>query len=430
MADIIVIGAGFAGCAAAISAAKAGGKVTLLERTNTLTGIGVVGGLMRNNGRFTATEEMIALGGGDMFEICDSITRHVFDYPGYKHAWLYDVLKIEAATQEALDKVGVEIRVRSRARDVRMDGDTITSVVLDSGEEIGGDIFIDTTGTAGGMANCRKHGYGCVMCCLRCPTFGNRVSIAQKAGVQETQSRRGRGQETLGSISAGISFAKESIDSAIIEELEEKGVLLIPLPPALVRQQEADKMSLTASKKQRGGMVENVCIMDAGLAKVVLLHWLTLEEWRSLEGFEHARIVDPYGGGPGNSIRFLAMAPHDGTLLVDGVANLFCAGEKAGQIVGLTEAAVTGVLAGHNAVKRCLGLPYLELPRSLVVGDFIASIPEHMDSELGKYKRIAFAHSGYWEKMQEMGTYSTDAAAIHEKVAQTGLGGIFAQPVL
>ncbi|TPB28043.1 FAD-dependent oxidoreductase, partial [Burkholderia pseudomallei] len=62
MAKVVVIGGGWAGCAAAISARKAGAEVTILERTDLLLGLGNVGGIMRNNGRYTATEEAIALG--------------------------------------------------------------------------------------------------------------------------------------------------------------------------------------------------------------------------------------------------------------------------------------------------------------------------------------------------------------------------------
>ena len=53
---IVVIGGGWAGCAAALTAAKAGADVTLLERTDMLLGTGLVGGIFRNNGRYTAAE--------------------------------------------------------------------------------------------------------------------------------------------------------------------------------------------------------------------------------------------------------------------------------------------------------------------------------------------------------------------------------------
>ena len=48
---IVVIGGGWAGCAAALTAEKAGADVTLLERTDMLLGTGLVGGIFRNNGR-------------------------------------------------------------------------------------------------------------------------------------------------------------------------------------------------------------------------------------------------------------------------------------------------------------------------------------------------------------------------------------------
>ncbi len=60
---VIVVGGGWSGCSAAISAQKQGAEVLLFERTDMLLGTGLVGGIMRNNGRFTAAEEMIDKGG-------------------------------------------------------------------------------------------------------------------------------------------------------------------------------------------------------------------------------------------------------------------------------------------------------------------------------------------------------------------------------
>lgn len=51
---IVAIGDGWAGCSAALSAKKQGADVTLLERTDMLLGTGLVGGIMRNNGRYRA----------------------------------------------------------------------------------------------------------------------------------------------------------------------------------------------------------------------------------------------------------------------------------------------------------------------------------------------------------------------------------------
>ncbi|WP_331489568.1 FAD-dependent oxidoreductase [Tepidibacter hydrothermalis] len=89
MRKVVVIGGGWAGCAAAISAKKAGADVTLIERTDMLLGLGNVGGIMRNNGRYTATEENILLGGRELFELTDEYSRHKdIDFPGHKHARL------------------------------------------------------------------------------------------------------------------------------------------------------------------------------------------------------------------------------------------------------------------------------------------------------------------------------------------------------
>lgn len=84
---IIVIGGGWSGCAAAICAKKAGADVTIYEKTDMLLGLGNVGGIMRNNGRYTASEELIALGAGDLINLTDENSRHKnINFPGHEHA--------------------------------------------------------------------------------------------------------------------------------------------------------------------------------------------------------------------------------------------------------------------------------------------------------------------------------------------------------
>lgn len=107
-------------CAAAISAKKAGADVSILEKTDLLLGLGNVGGIMRNNGRFTAAEELIALGAGDLINITDENSRHKnIDFPGHKHAWLYDVNKIEPAVKNHMKNMGIDIHLLSRIVDVK-----------------------------------------------------------------------------------------------------------------------------------------------------------------------------------------------------------------------------------------------------------------------------------------------------------------------
>ena len=86
MGKIVIIGGGWAGCAAAIRARKQGHEVQLLEKTDLLLGLGNVGGIMRNNGRYTAAEENIALGADELFEITDRLSTHRnIDFPGHRH---------------------------------------------------------------------------------------------------------------------------------------------------------------------------------------------------------------------------------------------------------------------------------------------------------------------------------------------------------
>ena len=93
---------------------------------------------------------------------------------------------------------------------------------------------------------------------------------------------------------------------------------------------------------------ENVILLDTGHAKL-MTSFYPLDQLRKIPGFENARYEDPYAGGIGNSMRYLALSPRDNALKVKGADNLFCGGEKAGLLVGHTEAIVTGTLAGHNA---------------------------------------------------------------------------------
>jgi len=144
MPTVVVVGGGWAGCGAAVAAKKAGAdKVILLERTDMLLGTGLVGGIMRNNGRFTATEEAYAMGGGDLFDAVEEAARHRnIEFPGHKHATLYDVAKIEPAVRRVLERYGVEYKLVARVRDITSEGSKIKSVITDKDDEIYGDVLL------------------------------------------------------------------------------------------------------------------------------------------------------------------------------------------------------------------------------------------------------------------------------------------------
>ncbi|MDP2662858.1 MAG: FAD-dependent oxidoreductase, partial [Dehalococcoidia bacterium] len=189
MVHVVVAGGGFAGCGAALAAAKAGAQVTLIEKTDLLIGGGLRAGEM-GEGKFVAAEEMKALGGGDLFLALESITLHRISLWGEKHAYTYNVSLAEPLVKGIIQDAGVNIRLQSRAVDVQKDKNRVRAVKLADGEVIEGDVFVDTSGSSGGVSICTKYGKGCMMCIYyRCPTFGDRVSIATKAGAPEFARR-------------------------------------------------------------------------------------------------------------------------------------------------------------------------------------------------------------------------------------------------
>lgn len=420
MTKVVIIGGGWAGCSAAVGAIKAGAQVTLLERTDMLLGTGLVGGIMRNNGRFTATEEMISMGGGDLFQICDRTARHTnIEFPGHSHANLYDIAKTPAEVLKYLITIGVEIVYESRVTEVKMDNQTIRSVKDQKGRVFSGDSFIDATGTAGPMNNCGKYGNGCAMCVLRCPSFGGRVSLTGLTGTEEMVGRKANG--SVGAMSGSCKLYKESLSQEIQEELNSKGVAIIKVPEELIEDHLGEK---ACQQYALDAFKENVILLDTGHAKL-MTPFYNLERLKRIPGFENARYEDPYSGGMGNSMRYFAMAPRENSLKVTGVDNLFCAGEKAGLLVGHTEAMVTGVLAGHNSVRNALKMELLVLPLELSVGDAISYVKEAMQTEDGMSKKYTFSGSVYFERMKGRNLYTTNTDEIRDRVEKAGLSDIF-----
>lgn len=425
MAKVVVIGGGWAGCAAAISAKKAGAEVVILERTDLLLGLGNVGGIMRNNGRYTATEEAIALGASELFELTDKYSTHKdMDFPGHKHSTIYNVTEIEKPVREKILSMGIEVRFFARVIDVKLDGKKIKSVILEDGEIINGDSFVETTGSSGPMGNCTKYGNGCAMCVLRCPSFGGRVSITSKCGVQDMYGRRNTGE--LGAFSGSMKLLKESLGEEIQRDLNEKGCAVVPLPEELINTEKLDiKVCQQYSLPE---FAKNLILIDTGHAKL-MAPFYPLEKLRKIPGFERAIIVDPYSGGRGNSIRYLSVAPRDNYMRVIGVENLFVGGEKSGFFVGHTEAICTGSLAGHNAARNAIGMYLLQLPTSIAIGDFIYYANKELKEDNADRLKFTFAGSVYFNRMKELGFYTTDKKIIINRVKETGLEGIFNKKV-
>ena len=297
---VIIVGGGWSGCAAAVAAQKQGAEVVLIERADMLLGTGLVGGIMRNNGRYTAAEEMIAMGGGDLFNLTDQHSLHRdVDFPRHRHASIYNVAVMEPVIKKFLLKKNIAVHTCTRITDVEMEDRRIKAAIGKEHKEpirFDGDVFIDTTGTAGPPANCNKYGNGCVMCVLRCHTFGGRVSLTAKAGVKEMIGSKG---DRLGAMSGSCKLLKESLAPEITAELNQKGVVVVPLPES---QRLKGKLDLKCCQQYAvAEFEENIILLDSGHAKL-MSPYFPLELLREVPGFENARYEDPYSGGHGNSV--------------------------------------------------------------------------------------------------------------------------------
>ncbi|EYE87767.1 FAD-dependent oxidoreductase [Fervidicella metallireducens AeB] len=423
---VIVIGGGWAGCAAALQAKKSGADVMLLERTDMLLGLGNVGGIMRNNGRFTAAEELIDLGAGDLIDITDRCSRHKnIDFPGHKHASLYDVTKVEPEVRRYLHNKGIEIVLQARVVDVDMENKSIKGIYLHDGTLVDGDVFVETTGSTGPMGNCLRYGKGCSMCILRCPSFGPRISISQRAGVEDQLGMKG--DDSFGAMSGSCKLNKDSLSEEIRDILNRDGVFVTSIPPEDVNM---DKLNIKVCQQYAlKEFAENIILLDTGHAKLMTSYY-PLEKLRKIPGFENARYEDPYSGGKSNSIRYLSVAPRDNALKVDGIDNLLCGGEKSGLFVGHTEAITTGTLAGFNAVRIGIGLRPVELPVSLAVGDIINYEKEMRKTPEGLKNRYTFAGANYFARMKDLGLYTTNISEIKERVKNLNLTDFFNEKLI
>lgn len=424
MTRILIAGGGWAGAAAAVRAAKRGADVTLAEKTDLLLGLGNVGGIMRNNGRFTAAEENINLGAGELFHITDKLAVHKnVDFPGHSHASFYDVTLTEPEVHRYLKKLGIKLRMMTRITDVIKEGEgRIKALVTHEGEKLEADAFIDATGSAGPMGNCMRYGNGCSVCVLRCPSFGPRVSITERAGLDDLMAVRQDGGR--GAFSGSCKLEKKSLSKKLRKKLEKDGVAVIPLPPEMVNREKLARK--VCRQYALDAFAENLVVIDTGHAKL-MTPYFNLEELREIEEFKNARFADPYAGGKGNSVRYMSVGIRDGYMKAQGLENLFLAGEKSGFFVGHTEAITTGSLAGYNSVMYAEGKSMIRLPGSLAVGDIMEFSLKVMEEENCLDRRFTFAGGEYFQRMKDRGLYTTDVALIRKNVEAEGLLDVYNQ---
>ncbi|MGE5578847.1 MAG: FAD-dependent oxidoreductase [Bacillota bacterium] len=425
--EVLVVGGGWAGVSAAIAARKAGADVAVCERTDMLLGAGLVGGIMRNNGRFTAAEEAIAMGFGDLFELTDATSRHKgIAFPGHAHASLYDVLEMEPAVRRLLIDQGIALYFGKRITRLRSQGGAISTVYSEDDDSFSAASFVDTTGSSGPMGLCQRFGNGCATCIQRCPTFGPRISLTSLLSLPEFMCVRRK--SSYGAMSGSCKIYKETLAKGLREELDSAGVAIIPLPGRLVNTKK-----LEAKVCQQYALPEyadSVILLDTGHAKL-MTSYFPIGELRTLPGLENARFADPLGGSRGNSIRLTAVSPRDRTMKVYGSENLFVGGERAGVCVGHTEAIITGALAGRNAALLAKGRPLSTIPLTLATGDYISQSAVNQDGapavagSPGLGASFTFAGSVYFNRMRDLDLYTIDVDAVRRRAREARAEGLF-----
>ena len=422
MSKIVIVGGGWSGVSAAVCAKRAGAEVVLIEKTDLLLGAGNVGGIFRNNGRYTATEEMRALGAGDLFEIMDACALHKdIEFPGHAHASLYDVGAIEPEVRRFVEGLGIEVMTETHVMDVEVHEGLVAAVVLNDGTMIRGDAFIDATGSSGPMGNCLRYGNGCSMCIQRCPTYGPRVSLTAKCGIKDLVGTRKNG--TPGVFSGACKISMDSLRADVRKELELTGLVILKVPEEDIDYSKLDNKACKQYALKEYS--ENLILLDTGGAKLMTSYY-PLDLLRKIPGLENAEYIDPYSAGRGNSIRYLSVAPCLDTMQAEGIDNLFCAGEKGAPLIGHTEAVVTGAVAGHNAVRQACGHRQVILPDQLATGRIISHSHEQFIRQ-GKYgERYTFAGGSFFEIMKKEGLYSTDPDVIKQRVESENLTNVFA----
>ena len=70
------------------------------------------------------------------------------------------------------------------------------------------------------------------------------------------------------------------------------------------------------------------------------------------------------------------------------------------------------------------------LPNETVIGDIIDFANKKFLKDKDKKSRFTFAGSIYFNRMKEIGLYSTDSKEIEDRITRLGLKGIFNEKVV
>ena len=165
--DVVVCGGGFAGFAAAYSAAREGLRVCIVERNGALGGVGtnclvnhILGQRHIENGKVTTCvgglfaqleERLLQMDGAVDFRDIDRELPPQGWLPSLGIGLAFDKEKMQLLLEQLLLEMGVRILYMTTIVDVIKDGDTLTGIVVHNKSGlsvIGGNYFVDATGDA------------------------------------------------------------------------------------------------------------------------------------------------------------------------------------------------------------------------------------------------------------------------------------------
>lgn len=146
--DVLVLGGGPAGCAAAVAAARGGAKVLLVEGQACLGGLGTAG-LVPAFMTFGDGENFLAAGFGR--EILDRMWKLGGVTHGAKMSWSIRAEALKRAYDEMLTEAGVEFLLMTQVSAVETRGNAIDYIVLSAKRGMyaaRAKVYIDCTGDA------------------------------------------------------------------------------------------------------------------------------------------------------------------------------------------------------------------------------------------------------------------------------------------
>lgn len=368
--DVLVVGGGPAGFAAAVAAARVGAKTALVERYGYLGGLWT-GGLVllvypthaTENGRLTK----VVRGVGDellarIAKLPDAATRYAAGKPDPTT----DPEITKLVMDEMIAEAGVKMFFHSWVADVVLDGEAVRGVVIESKagrQAVLARVVVDASGdgdvfaAAGAEHEQRLHAVGLVH------RLGN-VDRADLAKLQEAGFKNLGAEEPLDSV-RWVNLRGPSTDGLDIAELSRLEVAhrrsIWNRLEKLRRTPGADKIFILQTAPQIGVRITRLL---AGTRK------MTDREARSGErGADTVAIGGTYGGGAGNP----GFAVPYGALVPRKVDNLLAAGRCLDVDTPMVEdmrLIATCLLTGHAAgAAAALAVRHRCRPRDLDLAD-------------------------------------------------------------